>query len=103
MTNIEPFGSLVLVEEIDQGEKKTASGLVLTSTVMDSNIKRGKVIAIGSGDFDANGNKHEIPLTAGDIVIYNENQATEVTDALNDKYHFINWRHLFGKEGSLNG
>ena len=101
MTNIEPFGSLLLVEEIAQNERKTSSGLVLAGTAIDSDLKRGKVIAVGPGDYDASGNKHEIPLTPGDIVIYNENQATEVTDALNNKYHFINWRHLFGKEGAL--
>ena len=101
MTNIEPFGSLVLVDEVEEKEKKTASGLVLTANAVDSNIKRGKVIAVGTGDFDANGNKHEIPLTAGDVVIYNEHQATEVTDAYNNKYYFINWRHLFGKEGAI--
>jgi co-chaperonin GroES (HSP10) len=101
MTNIAPFGSLILIEEIQTTEKKTASGLVLTSATLDAELKRGKVIAVGTGDFDANGNKHDIPLTYGDTVIYNENQATEVTDALNSKYYFINWRHLFGKEGAL--
>lgn len=101
MTNIEPFGSLVLVEEIKQEERKTNSGLVLAATAIEHDLKRGKIIAVGSGDFDNAGNKHEIPLTKGDIVIYNENNATEVTDALGSKYYFINWRHLFGKEGTL--
>jgi chaperonin GroES len=101
MTNIEPFGSLLLIEEIEQNERKTSSGLVLAGTAIDSDLKRGKVVAVGPGDYDNSGNKHEIPLTAGDVVIYNDNQATEVTDAFNKKYYFINWRHLFGKEGSI--
>jgi co-chaperonin GroES (HSP10) len=101
MTNIEPFGSLILVEEIEQGERKTSSGLVLSASILDSELKRGKVIAVGTGDYDNVGNKHEIPLTYGDTVIYNEGNATEVTDALGNKYYFINWRHLFGKEGTL--
>lgn len=101
MTNIEPFGSLILVEEIEQGERKTSSGLVLSATILDSELKRGKVIAVGTGDYDNVGNKHEIPLTYGDTVIYNEGNATEVTDALGSKYYFINWRHLFGKEGTF--
>jgi co-chaperonin GroES (HSP10) len=98
MTNIEPFGSLILVEEIEQGEKKTTSGLVLAATSLENDLKRGKVIAVGPGDNDNAGNHYEIPLTAGDIVIYNEMQATEVTDSSNNKYKFINWRQLFGKE-----
>jgi co-chaperonin GroES (HSP10) len=101
MTNIEPFGSLLIVEEIQQQERKTNSGLVLTSATLDSELKRGKVIAVGTGDFDNLGNRHEIPLTYGDIVIYNDNHATEVTDALGSKYYFINWRNLLGKEGQF--
>lgn len=98
MTNIEPLGSLILIEQLEQGEKKTTSGLVLAATTMDNDLKRGKVIAVGPGDRDANGEIYPIPLTPGDVVIYNEMQATEVTDDLNNKYKFINWRQLFGKE-----
>lgn len=101
MTNIEPFGSLVLIEEIQVTEKKTASGLVLTSATIEAELKRGKVIRVGPGDFDSLGKRHEIPLTYGDIVIYNEGQGTEVTDSLNSKYYFVNWRNLLGKEGQL--
>jgi co-chaperonin GroES (HSP10) len=101
MTNIEPLGSLIIVEEVKQEERKTSSGLVLTATTMESELKRGKVIKVGPGDHDNAGNKHEIPLTFGDTVIYNENNATEVTDALGSKYYFINWRHLFAKEGKI--
>jgi chaperonin GroES len=101
MTNIEPFGSLLLIEEIQQQERKTNSGLVLTSATLESELKRGKVVAVGPGDFDNLGNRHEIPLTQGDVVIYNDSHATEVTDALGSKYYFINWRNLLGKEGQI--
>ena len=101
MTNIEPFGSLLLVEEIEQSERTTSSGLLLSASVLDSELKRGKVVAVGPGDYDNAGNKHEIPLTQGDIVIYNEGNATEVTDTLGSKFYFINWRHLFGKENAI--
>lgn len=102
MTNIEPFGSMILIEEIPQEDRKTTSGLVLAASFLDNELKRGKVIAVGTGDYDNSGNKHEIPLTFGDVVIYNEGNATEVTDTLGSKYYFINWRSLFGKEGSSN-
>jgi chaperonin GroES len=101
MTNIEPLGSLILVEEIEQKERKTSSGLVLSAATLETELKRGRVVAVGPGDYDNVGNKHDIPLTTEDIVIYNENNATEVTDALGSKYYFINWRSLFGKEGSI--
>lgn len=101
MTNIEPLGSLILVEAIEQSERKTTSGLVLSASILDNELKRGKVIEVGPGDFDNVGNKHDIPLTFGDVVIYNEGNATEVTDASGSKYYFINWRSLLGKERSL--
>ena len=100
MTNIEPFGSLVLVEKIEQSERKTSSGLVLAATALESELARGKVVKIGPGDYDASGNKHEIPLVEGDVVIYNDHQGTEVTDSVGNKYYFVNWRQLLGKEGS---
>ena len=98
MTNIEPFGSIVLIEKIEQTERKTSSGLVLTATTLESELGRGKVIAVGPGDFDNAGNRHSIPLIFGDIVIYHDAQATEVKDALGSTYYFINWRNLLGKE-----
>ena len=101
MTNIEPLGSLILIEEIEQKERTTTSGLVLSAATLESELKRGRVVAVGPGDHDNVGNKHEIPLEINDLVIYNENNATEVTDALGSKYYFINWRSLFGKESSL--
>ncbi len=101
MTNIKPLGSLILVEKIEQSERKTSSGLVIAATVVESELCRGKVISTGPGDYDNVGNLHAIPLDQGDIVIYVEHQATEVTDTLGNKYYFINWRTLFGKEGKL--
>ena len=98
MTNIVPLGSLILIEEIEQAERKTSSGLVLSAATLDSELKRGRVIAVGSGDHDNSGNHHKIPLEFEDIVIYSEHQATEVTDTSGSKYYFINWRVLLGKE-----
>lgn len=101
MTNIEPLGSLILIEKIQNSERTTQSGLVLAASVLDNELCRGKVVAIGPGDFDNSGKQHSIPLTQGDVILYTEHQATEVTDALGSKYYFINWRHLFAKEGIL--
>jgi co-chaperonin GroES (HSP10) len=101
MTNIEPFGSLVLVEEIEQLERKMSSGLIISSSLLDYELKRGKVIDVGPGDNDNAGNHYDIPLKYGDVVIYSQSNATEVTDSLGNKYFFINWRTLLGKEGTL--
>lgn len=97
MTNIEPLGSLVLVKKIEQGDRKTSSGLVLAAA-FTSELSRGTIVAIGEGDMDSKGNIHPIPLSEGDIVIYSEGHATEVTDSDNEKLQFINWRNLLGLE-----
>lgn len=98
MTNIEPLGGLILVKEIEQQDKKTASGLVLTSASLESELKRGTIIAVGPGERDQTGKTHRIPLDVGMTVIYADANATEVSDSENSKYQFVNWRNLFGVE-----
>lgn len=100
MANIEPLGGLILVEEIEQKDKTTASGLVLTSASLDSELKRGRIVAVGPGERDQTGFTHRIPLDVGMVVIYADGNATEVTDSLNNKYQFLNWRNLFGVENN---
>ena len=100
MTNIEPLGGLILAEEIEQQDRKTASGLVLTAISQESELKRGKIVKLGPGERDQEGKIHTIPLEIGQIIIYNEGNATEVTDSSNNKYQFINWRHLLGVENA---
>jgi co-chaperonin GroES (HSP10) len=98
MANIKPLGSLILIKEVTVDEKTTKSGLVIAATTVDMSLKRGEVIEVGPGDNDNAGNHYDIPLQKGDIVIYSENHATEVEDTDREKYHFINWRTLFGTE-----
>jgi co-chaperonin GroES (HSP10) len=98
MTNIEPLGSLILIKATEETDKTTKSGLVIAASVIDSVLKRGTVVKIGPGDHDNSGQHHDIPLQAGDVVIYSENHATEIEDSDGDKYFFINWRQLFGTE-----
>lgn len=100
MTNIEPLGGLILVEEIQQEERKTASGLVLTASTVESELNRGVIVAVGPGERDQTGKTHRIPLDVGMKVIYLESQGTEVVDSLGDKYKFVNWRNLFGVENN---
>jgi co-chaperonin GroES (HSP10) len=100
MTNIEPLGGLVLVKEIEQQDKKTASGLVLTASSQETELRRGTIIKVGPGERDQEGKIHSIPLEVGQIVIYNEGNATEVTDSIHEKYQFVNWRQLFGVENN---
>jgi co-chaperonin GroES (HSP10) len=96
MTNIKPLGSLILIKEHTLEEKTTKSGLLITTSALEFDLKRGEVIAIGYGDHDNAGNHHPIPLEIGDVVIYSDNHTTDIEDDSGEKYKFINWRQLFG-------
>jgi len=103
MTNIQPLGSLVLVKENKMEDKTTKSGLVLTASVIESGVKRGQVVKVGSGDHDNAGNHYPVPLNIGDTVIYSENHVTEVEDDNErEKYYFINWRNILGVQEETN-
>lgn len=98
MTNIEPLGGLVLITKIEETDKTTKSGLVIAASVVDQNLSRGTIVKVGPGERDQNGIIHPLPLNIGDVIIYNNIHATEITDNSNDKYYFISWRNLFGTE-----
>ena len=75
--NIKPLEDRVLVQSLE-AEQTTASGLVIPDTAKEK-PQEGKVIAVGPGRFDENGDKR-IPLDVkvGDVVIYSKYGGTEV-------------------------
>ena len=68
---IKPLEDRILVQPLD-AEQTTASGLVIPDTAKEK-PQEGKVLAVGPGRFDENGDKR-IPLDikVGDIVIYSQ-------------------------------
>ena len=98
MTNIEPLGGLVLITKIEETDKTTKSGLVIAASVVDKGLSRGTIVKVGPGERDQNGVIHTLPLNIGDVIIYNDIHATEISDNSGDKYYFISWRNLFGTE-----
>jgi chaperonin GroES len=78
--NIKPLEDRILVQPLD-AEQTTASGLVIPDTAKEK-PQEGKVLAVGPGRFDEDGDKR-IPLdvSVDDIVIYSKYGGTEI------KYH----------------
>ena len=74
---IKPLEDRILVQTLE-AEQTTASGLVIPDTAKEK-PQEGKVIAVGPGRFDEDGEKR-IPLdiAVGDIVIYSKYGGTEV-------------------------
>ena len=75
--NIKPLEDRILVQSLE-AEQTTASGLVITDTAKEK-PQEGKVVAVGPGRFDEDGEKR-IPLDVkvGDVVIYSKYGGTEV-------------------------
>lgn len=71
-----PLGNKVLVQEIKE-EQKTASGIYVPSQDYLS-VKKGKVIAAGKGAVTMSGDLIEMEVSEGDVVMFKENQGTEI-------------------------
>ena len=74
---LQPLNDRVIVKA-DEAEEKTAGGLILTSDSKEKPVT-GKVIAVGDGIIDVNGNKVPVPVKVGDKVLYGKFGGTEVT------------------------
>ena len=74
---LKPLGDRVIVKA-DEAESQTASGLYLASEAKEK-PQTGKVIAVGEGKIDKDGNKIPVPVKVGDKVIYGKYGGTEVT------------------------
>ena len=65
---LKPLGDRLIVQAVDE-EETTASGIVLPDTAKEK-PQRGKVLAVGDGKFDEDGEKR-IPLEdAPDLLTY---------------------------------
>jgi len=75
---LKPLGDRLIVQAVEE-DQTTASGIVLPDTAKEK-PQRGKVIAVGDGRFDEDGEKR-IPLDVveGDEVLYSKYGGTEIT------------------------
>jgi chaperonin GroES len=75
--NLKPLGDRLIVEAIEE-EETTASGIVLPDTAKEK-PQRGKVVAVGEGNWDEDGAKR-IPLDVaeGDEILYSKYGGTEI-------------------------
>ncbi len=75
--DLKPLGDRLIVEVLEE-EETTASGIVLPDTAKEK-PQKGKVIAVGEGRFDEDGEKR-IPLDVaeGDEVLYSKYGGTEI-------------------------
>jgi len=74
--NIKPLEDKLVVQA-SEAETTTASGIVIPDTAKEK-PQEGKVLAVGPGRFDDNGNRIPLDVAVGDVVIFSKYGGTEV-------------------------
>jgi chaperonin GroES len=73
---LKPLGDRVVVRPVDE-EETTASGIVLPDTAKEK-PQKGKVLAVGDGKLDDNGQRLPLDVSEGDEVLYSKYGGTEI-------------------------
>jgi chaperonin GroES len=76
VANIKPLEDKIVVQA-SEAETTTASGIVIPDTAKEK-PQEGKVLAVGPGRVDDNGNRVPLDVNVGDVVIYSKYGGTEV-------------------------
>jgi chaperonin GroES len=74
--NLQPLGDRLIVEVLEE-EATTASGIVLPDTAQEK-PQRGKVLEVGPGPRDEDGNRIKMDVEKGDEVIFSKYGGTEI-------------------------
>ncbi len=73
---LKPLGDRLIVQPLDE-EETTASGIVLPDTAKEK-PQRGKVLAVGDGAKNDEGNRIPLDVSEGETVLYSKYGGTEV-------------------------
>ena len=74
--NLQPLGDRLIVEVLDE-EELTVSGIVLPDTAKEK-PQRGRVLAVGPGPRDEDGEYIKMDLEEGDEIIYSKYGGTDI-------------------------
>jgi chaperonin GroES len=74
--NLQPLGDRLIVEVLEE-EELTVSGIVLPDTAKEK-PQRGRVLAVGPGPRDEDGEHIEMDLEDGDEIIFSKYGGTEI-------------------------
>ena len=73
---LKPLGDRLIVQAIED-EETTASGIVLPDTAKEK-PQRGKVLAVGDGAINDDGERTPVDVAEGDEVLYSKYGGTEI-------------------------
>ena len=67
---IKPLGDKVLIKSLSAEDAKSPSGIIIPDTVDQKQTDRGKVVAVGEGKYDDNGNLIPMGVKKGETVMF---------------------------------
>jgi chaperonin GroES len=74
---IKPLADRVVIEPL-QAEEKTSGGIIVPDTAKEK-PQKGKVVAVGGGKVTESGEKVDLEVKVGDVVLYGKYAGTEVS------------------------
>jgi chaperonin GroES len=74
--DLKPLGDRLIVEALEE-EQMTVSGIVLPDTAQEK-PQRGRVLAVGPGSRDEDGNYIKMELEPGDEIIFSKYGGTDI-------------------------
>ncbi len=80
--DLQPLGDRIIVEILDE-EETTVSGIVLPDTAKEK-PQRGKVLAVGPGARDEDGDYIKMDVEVGDEIIFSKYGGTEIRVGTDD-------------------
>jgi chaperonin GroES len=92
--NLQPLGDRLIVEVLEE-EEVTSSGIVLPDTAKEK-PQRGRVLAVGPGPRDEDGQYIKMDLDEGDEIIFSKYGGTEIKIAA-DEYLILRESDVLAK------
>ena len=80
MSLLRPLADKVIVKLIDENEVVSSIGLVIQGDAKKTTVKKGEVISVGPGRTNTNGTLIPTTVKEGDVVYFNNYEATPVTN-----------------------
>ena len=87
---LKPLGANVLVKRLEDPEK-TAGGIIIPDSAKEK-AQTGKVLAVGTGRIDEQGNTKPLLVKSGDVIYFGKYAGTQADD-----------EHLIIKEDEILG
>jgi co-chaperonin GroES (HSP10) len=95
---IKPIGGMLLISKIQEEDKTTKSGLVISAVFNDSGPKCGTIVEMGIGEVNYKGDLIAIPeLKIGDTVYFPDHTGSEIEDKDGTKYLLLNHKNVMAK------